>query len=188
MESHVDDKEHPSNPENEHLQHIFTFLTSWDQIEKYMLKKMDEIDRSFPPRAAPPLSSNNVYAKEEEYNHFTSNNAGGGGGGGGGDGGLADGNIPRSVVDGVLDGLQQRLNYPLHERLNRQATMNTLSYLYNHMRCGIYVMIRSGKVRVTMSDSLSLSLSVDINYIYNSTCISLFAAIEHTINNENRLL
>jgi hypothetical protein len=173
MESHVDDKEHPSNPENEHLQHIFTFLTSWDQIEKYMLKKMDEIDRSFPPRAAPPLSSNNVYAKEEEeYNHFTSNNAGGGGGDGGladgniprsvVDGGLADGNIPRSVVDGVLDGLQQRLNYPLHERLNRQATMNTLSYLYNHMRCGIYVMIRSGKVRVTMSDSLSLSLSLSL--------------------------
>ena len=32
MEAHVDDKQHPSNPDEPHLEHIFTFLTTWKQV------------------------------------------------------------------------------------------------------------------------------------------------------------
>ena len=62
MESHVDDKEHPSNEEVPHLEHIFTFLTTWDQVERHLLAKIDEYDHRFPPRASPGISPSNVFA------------------------------------------------------------------------------------------------------------------------------
>lgn len=134
MHQNVDDNQHPSNPENPHLEHIFTFLTSWSQIENYMLQKMDEVDKQFPPSPKPQIPPGNVYANSNDNQDEQETNSSNGD------------DIPQTVVKGVLNGLQQRLNYPIHNRLNRQATMNTLSYLYNHMRCGIYVMIRQGKV------------------------------------------
>lgn len=172
MSQHVDDKEHPSHPDNPFLEHIFTFLTSWKEIETYMLNKMDEIDQLYPPTKLPSISKGNVYARNKLSKHYhskreneeqniqkveqdireegsreeeenimedddetTQDNA-------------EDKGVPSNVVEGVLNGLQERLNYSIFDRLNRQATMNTLSYLYHHMRCGIYVMIRQGKVSI----------------------------------------
>mmetsp|Transcript_69933 Transcript_69933/g.140771 ORF Transcript_69933/g.140771 Transcript_69933/m.140771 type:complete len:206 (+) Transcript_69933:43-660(+) len=55
MEKHVEDKAHPSNPVVPHLNHIFTFLTSWGEVEEFLLKKIDEYDERYPPTG--PLGS-----------------------------------------------------------------------------------------------------------------------------------
>ena len=44
--------------------------------------------------------------------------------------------------------LMSRLNLPVHRHLTRHSTLNTLRYLFNHMRCGIYVMIRNNEVAI----------------------------------------
>ena len=51
-------------------------------------------------------------------------------------------------VAGVGEALRQRLDLPIHQRMNRASTRATLGYLFNNMRCGIYVMIRHGAVRM----------------------------------------
>ena len=63
MEEHVDDKSHPSNPMSgsEHLEHIFTFATTWHEVELYILQKIDEYDTRYPPRPCGPMSPTNVY-------------------------------------------------------------------------------------------------------------------------------
>ena len=52
------------------------------------------------------------------------------------------------MLEGVTRGLSERLDLPFHQRLNRESTRNTLKYMFEHMRAGIYVMIRRGKVRM----------------------------------------
>jgi len=126
MKQHVDDKEHPSNPEVPHLKQIFTFLTTWDQIERHLLAKRDEYDRRFPP-SAPSTAE-----QTPEGNVFSS--AGGGG--------------AVAEADGCTAALRARLELPIHSRLNRGSTVATLRYLFHHMRCGIYVMVRAGKMRM----------------------------------------
>ena len=42
----------------------------------------------------------------------------------------------------VVEGVDYRVNLPFHRETNRESTMNTLKYLFFHMRCGIFVMIR----------------------------------------------
>ena len=46
----------------------------------------------------------------------------------------------------VYDYLTTRLNLPIHQRMNHHSAINTLKYLFFHMRCGIYVMIRNSEV------------------------------------------
>ena len=69
MREHVDDKDHPSNPRNPHLEHIFTFATTWQEVDEYILRKMDEYDRRYPPRPCEPISQTNIY-------HFPDSTAG----------------------------------------------------------------------------------------------------------------
>ena len=38
--------------------------------------------------------------------------------------------------------MDYRVNMPFHQQTNRDSTINTLHYLFFHMRCGIFVMIR----------------------------------------------
>jgi len=48
----------------------------------------------------------------------------------------------------VLVGLRSRLRLPVHEAATDESTTNTLRYLFFHMRCGIFVAIRAGAVRM----------------------------------------
>ena len=50
--------------------------------------------------------------------------------------------------DGVYEYIISRLNLPIHSRMNKYSSINTLKYLFFHMRCGIYVMIRSNSVAI----------------------------------------
>jgi hypothetical protein len=101
------------------------------QVETHLLAKIDEYDRRYPPRTpVQPLPATNVFGPRPT--------------------GADDGSdvCPPHVVAGVAEALHARLSLPIHQRLNRGATRHTLGYLFHHMRCGIYVMVRAGKVRL----------------------------------------
>ena len=46
----------------------------------------------------------------------------------------------------MLVGLRSRLRLPVHEAPTDESTVNTLRYLFFHMRCGIFVALRRGRV------------------------------------------
>jgi 16S rRNA G966 N2-methylase RsmD len=48
----------------------------------------------------------------------------------------------------ISKNIEERANLPFHSCLNEESTMNSLMYMFFHMRCGIFVMIRDGKVRM----------------------------------------
>jgi len=83
------------------------------QVEKHLLAKIDEYDRRFPP-ATPvePLPASNVFAPASAGTESS--------------GESGDGACPPHVVAGIAAALQARLKLPIHQRLNRAATRNTL--------------------------------------------------------------
>lgn len=113
-----------SNPDYPHLQHIFTMLIGWEQIESILLPNIEKArhEPSFAkkiPRTygnVPDESSENVYEKLE--------------------------------CKVVMDTIAERLDVPFHRCTTVASTMNTLRYLFFHMKCGIYVMIRNGELRI----------------------------------------
>ncbi|CEG35702.1 Endoplasmic reticulum protein EP58, contains filamin rod domain and KDEL motif [Plasmopara halstedii] len=46
----------------------------------------------------------------------------------------------------ITENVDYRVNLPFHQQTNRESTYNTLHYLFYHMRCGIFVMIRRRRV------------------------------------------
>ena len=148
-----------SNPDQPHLMHIFTMLTSWEQIEKILLpgiaKARSEISfaKKVPrdylvkePNDTNDSSSSNVYERKEAWS--------------------------------VTNDINYRLNLPIHRCTTPTSTMNTLKYLFYHMKCGIYVMIRDGKLRIfapfvnsdyrnTWGDKLTLEGDGSLNTYYS---------------------
>jgi hypothetical protein len=118
-----------SNPEYPHLQHIFTMLISWDQIEKILLPAIakarkepsfaQKIPRSY--GRDPPTSSENE-GVENAYERLEARD--------------------------VMTSIAQRLDVPFHRCLTPNSSLNTLKYLFYHMKCGIFVMIRNNKLRI----------------------------------------
>lgn len=51
-------------------------------------------------------------------------------------------------VGAVRRSLLERLDLPFHAEMTDASVMNTLKYLFFHMKCGIYVMIRGGRLRI----------------------------------------
>lgn len=113
-----------SNPDHPHLQHIFTTLVGWKQIETLLIPSL-EIARTEPTSAVTvPIdygkdtvsSSKNVYESSE--------------------------------CQAVMDAIKERLDVPFHRSTTVCSTMNTLKYLYHHMKFGIFVMIHNGALRI----------------------------------------
>ena len=48
----------------------------------------------------------------------------------------------------VRGALAARLDLPIHAATSEESTLNTLRYLFFHMRCGIFVLIRGGQLRM----------------------------------------
>ena len=46
----------------------------------------------------------------------------------------------------VYQGLLSRLSLPIHRQTSIISAENTLTYLYEHMRCGIHIMIRNNRL------------------------------------------
>ena len=115
-----------SNPEQPHLMHIFTTLTSWGQIERVLLPGIARA-RSEPSFAMPVPRE---YMTEEPSDDDARNVYERGG----------SWNVVRDV--------NYRLNLPIHRCTTPASTTNTLRYLFHHMKCGIFVMIRDGRLRI----------------------------------------
>lgn len=115
-----------SNPEQPHLMHIFTMLTSWEQIERTLLPGIAKarteptfakpVARDYLVREPDNNDSPNAYENKESWN--------------------------------VIKDINYRLNLPIHRCTTAASTFNTLKYLFYHMKCGIFVMIRDGKLRI----------------------------------------
>ncbi|KAL7433649.1 hypothetical protein ACHAXH_007174 [Discostella pseudostelligera] len=115
-----------SNPEQPHLMHIFTMLTSWEQIEQILLPAIakarsepsfaKQIPREYMIEEPTNNDAQNVYERQESWN--------------------------------VIRDINYRLNLPIHRCTTPTSTMNTLKYLFYHMKCGIFVMIRDSKLRI----------------------------------------
>jgi len=115
-----------SNPDHPHLQHIFTLLVGWEQIESILLPNINKarnepsfarkIPRSYGTDPAGEPGSQNVYECAEAFS--------------------------------AVEAIAQRLDVPFHQCTTPASTENTLKYLFHHMKFGIYVMIRNGKLRI----------------------------------------
>jgi hypothetical protein len=129
-----------SNPSEPGLKHSVTTLTDWEQIERYLLPKMLEYNRRFPVK---PFNTDKFY-RENKY--FGSNpKAHPQPSSSSSDEVPFEGMNPEGAKK-VADYVSSRLNLAVHHQMNYRSSVNTLQYLYHHMRCGIYVMVRSGQV------------------------------------------
>ncbi|EED91840.1 hypothetical protein THAPSDRAFT_268830 [Thalassiosira pseudonana CCMP1335] len=145
-----------SNPEQPHLMHIFTMLTSWEQIERMLLPGIAkargelsfarEVERDYLVEEPKDDDAKNVYERKGAWN--------------------------------VIKDINYRLNLPIHRCTTPASTYNTLKYLFYHMKCGIFVMIRDGKLRIfapfvnsdyrnTWGDKLTLEGDGSLNTYYS---------------------
>mmetsp|Transcript_37829 Transcript_37829/g.42187 ORF Transcript_37829/g.42187 Transcript_37829/m.42187 type:complete len:686 (+) Transcript_37829:149-2206(+) len=113
-----------SNPEFAHLQHIFTTLITWDQIERILLPAIEKARKE-------PSSSAKIPQNYGRKPNDTSPNI-----------------YEKSGAKAVVDAINFRLDLPFHQTITPVSVTNTMKYLFLHMKCGIYVMIRDSKVRV----------------------------------------
>jgi len=78
----------------------------------------------------------------------------------------------------VVSEINYRLNLPIHRCTTPASTYNTLRYLFYHMKCGIFVMIRDSKLRIfapfvnsdyrnTWGDKLNLEGDGSLNSYYS---------------------
>ena len=159
----------PSHPDEPGLRHSITTLTEWSQIERYLLPKIFEYNRKWLPilpEDEEPAGRNDnngttgrisvlenrfmnpqatVYAelaqqrktamvvKVEEAETVNA------------------GEQTESVYDytnahRVYQYLLSRLDLSVHHVMTSHSTLNTLRYLFYHMKCGIYVMIRNNQL------------------------------------------
>ena len=110
-----------SNPEDPTLQHIFTHLKNWDQVERFLIHKR----RSLRPKPPPSKESRSAVVNQSE-NKVLSN----------------------EEFKPVLETLRSRLRLPFHQEMNVESTLNTLKYIFFHMRSGIFVCIRNNEIKM----------------------------------------
>ena len=113
-----------SNPDVPHLRHIFTTLINWNQIERFLLPAMEKARKE--PSFAPKIPQS--YGQEPATD---SKNI-----------------YEQAAAKSVVDAINFRLDQPFHKCTTPASVLNTLKYLFFHMKCGIYVMIRNGKLRI----------------------------------------
>lgn len=94
-----------SNPDRPHFRHIFTVLTTWDQLDRHLVSVRNR--HYGPPGTADTPSS-----------------------------------APASAAEARA---LEVLSLPLYSRV-KGCFYTTLRYLFNHMRCGIYVLIRKNRL------------------------------------------
>lgn len=116
----------PSNPEDPKLYHSISMLTSWSQIQSVLLPKYCEYNARWEQKLADTINLDRnrfVNAIDED-----------------------DVAEKRSLL--AREYLISRLDLCIHKRLSSVAMENTLNYLYHHMRCGIFGMIRNNNLVV----------------------------------------
>lgn len=102
-----------SNPDYPQLQHSVTTLIDWKQIETVLLPRIREYERRWPSSSAANSDSADSAQAVDE------------------------------MAESVHNYARSRLNLKIHREMSEVSRMNTLRYLFFHMKCGIYVMIRN---------------------------------------------
>lgn len=135
-----------SNPDHPQLMHVFTMLISWEQIEKYLIPNIhkareepsfqEHVPRNYLAKYTTDSTTSNCSSAAIEDN-LDSNSCG----------------TRQNVYEckeafNVVRDVNFRLDLPFHRCLNPVSTINTLKYLFYHMKCGIYVMIRNRKLHI----------------------------------------
>mmetsp|Transcript_26780 Transcript_26780/g.39617 ORF Transcript_26780/g.39617 Transcript_26780/m.39617 type:complete len:673 (-) Transcript_26780:241-2259(-) len=113
-----------SNPDHPQLMHIFTMLISWEQIEKYLIPNIDKARKE--PSFAKKLPRDYLNEPLSDSKNV----------------------YEQEEAQEVIDEIIFRLQLPIHRCMTPASVMNTLKYLFFHMKCGIYVMIRDNKLRI----------------------------------------
>ena len=101
-----------TNPAYPQCNHVFTHACDWAQVQSLILEPLARYRAAFPPAAPPPPR-----------------------------GAVPAGNA-FAGAPAVLAALTSRLDLPIHAATSEESTLNTLRYLFFHMRCGIFVLIR----------------------------------------------
>mmetsp|Transcript_29881 Transcript_29881/g.50865 ORF Transcript_29881/g.50865 Transcript_29881/m.50865 type:complete len:687 (-) Transcript_29881:112-2172(-) len=146
-----------SNPEQPHLMHIFTMLTNWEQIERILLPGIAKARAE--PSFAKPVPRDYLVTEPSDN---TSQNV-----------------YEQKDSWNVIHDINYRLNLPIHRCTTPASTTHTLKYLFYHMKCGIFVMIRDGKLRIfapfvnsdyrnTWGDKLTLEGDGSLNTYYSA--------------------
>lgn len=128
-----------SNPDDPDLMHSVTTLIDWGQLERYMFPKIREYDTKWDRKdfTMIDMTNNRFYRQTNEKSEdkrATDN---------GKVGSMDDAEVLRFRL---YDYMESRLNLPIHRFLSADSRWNTLRYTFNHMKCGIYVMIRNNAV------------------------------------------
>jgi hypothetical protein len=99
-------------------------MTTWNQVKTVMFPKYCEYNARWEPvyASAVNLSANRFVTVTEDKD-------------------IAEG---RSLM--AREYLLSRLDLSIHKRLSSVSMENTLNYLFHHMRCGIFGMIRNNKL------------------------------------------
>ena len=95
-----------SNPDFDHLQHIFTTLITWDQIEKRLLPEIAKARKE--PSNSPKVPQD--YGRQPDD---TSSNI-----------------FEQSGGKNVVDPINFRLDLPFHQAITPVSVLNTLKYLF----------------------------------------------------------
>ena len=125
-----------SNPDRPHMTQMITTLVNWTQVERYILGARAEYDLRWPPRAvdgdAFETTHTNVWTTGVSLDADDEDEE------------LVEEDRAKSYV--ATEELEKRLSVPVHASLTPFSVETTLRYLFDHMRCGIYVMLRQNKV------------------------------------------
>jgi len=126
-----------SNPYNPELMHIFTMLTSWEQIDEVLIPNIEKARKE--PSFAKSVGRDYLNKNGDDNGNEADD--------------AATGRTEKNVYEdpttrAVAEEIDFRLSLPIHRATTPSSTMNTLKYLFFHMKCGIFVMIRDGKLRI----------------------------------------
>lgn len=160
-----------------HLQHAVSTLVSWSQIETFLLPKIQEYELRWPNKHMKSMEDRRNYY-EEMLNEMKESNVYYQAKARLEEKGLLAKtdplqpssaapphlNLPSTTANDSQDldedladdigavkmfhYLQSRLNLKIHQQLSEESRLNTLKYLFHHMKCGIYVMIRNHQVKI----------------------------------------
>ena len=144
-----------SNPEHPQLRHIFTTLITWDQIQRILLPAIEKARKE--PTSSPQIPRDYGVKPDDNSKNVYEQTGG----------------------KNVVDAINFRLDQPIHKCTTPKSVLNTMRYLFFHMKCGIYVMVRDGKLRIfcpftnsdyknTWSDSLTIEGDGSLGTYYSN--------------------
>lgn len=135
-----------SNPDYPNLYHSITTLVSWQQISCHLLPKIREYNLMAVEKNTSSAAAAAAAVSDNASDRVRGTASGASGENGTGE--MESRTAYQLEQDGVGEYLESRLNLSVHREMCSESVLNTLKYMFFHMRCGIYVMIRDNKIAI----------------------------------------